>query len=209
MVSGSDVTIGVSGLPPACVATPTGQPSALKLNLNVSETVMNPGSASPDYAIEANVGEFNALTTYNYISAVQSWPNANLSLGPCGTFELPFGITLYQGYYTNQNISSGTPLTIYTPNANTTSAPRPEDCPAKPYVFSDDFAPQSDNAVVDLTWAGDNTSTAQSLSDSVSIIGYWSGSSSTEAFHPLNPGVYTVFAGDEWGNMVLAYVAVK
>ena len=156
-----------------------------------------------------NVSEFNTLTTYNYIPAVQSWSNANLSLGPCGTFEFPFGIVLYQGHYTNQNISSGTPLTIYTPNANTTSAPRPEDCPAKPDVFSYDFAPQSDNAIINLTWAGDNTSTTYSLSDSVSILGYWSGSSSAEAFHPLNPGVYTVLAGDEWGNMVLEYVTVK
>ena len=208
VVSGSDVTIGTSGLPPACVATPT-QPSALKLNLNLSEGATNPGSASPDYAIDVNASEFNTLTTYNYISAVQSWPNANLSLGPCGTFEFPFVIVLYQGYYKNQNISSGTSLTIYTPNANTTSAPRPEDCPAKPDVFSYDFAPQSDNAIVNLTWAGDNTSTTYSLSDSVSIIGYWSGSSGTEAFHPLNAGVYTVLAGDEWGNTVLQYITIE
>lgn len=211
VVSGSDVTIGVSGLPPACVTIPTGQPSALKLNLNLSEAVTNPGSVSPDYAIEANISEFNTLTTYNFVSAVQSWPNANLSLGPCGTFEFPFGILLYQGHYTDQNISSGTPLTIYTPNANTTSAPRPEDCPAKPEVFSYDFAPQSNNAVVNLTWAADTTATMYSMSDSVSVVGYWSGSTGSSAveFHSLSPGVYTVLAGDEWGNMVLEYITIK
>ena len=208
VVSGSDVTISVAGLAPACVATPS-QPSALKLNLNLSEAVTNPGSVSADYAIDVNVSEFNTLTTYNYISADQSWPNANLSLGPCGTFEFPFGVVLYQGYYTNQNISSATPLTIYTPNANTTSAPRPEDCPAKPDVFSYDFAPQSDNAIVNLTWAGDNTSTTYNLSDGVSIIGYWSGSSGAETFHPLSAGVYTVLAGDEWGNTVLEHIMVN
>ena len=103
---------------PPSLATPS-QLSALELNLNLSEAATNPGSASPDYAIDVNVSEFNTLSTYNHIAAAQSWPNANLSLGPCGTFEFPFGIVLYQGHYTNQNISSGTPLTIYTPNANT------------------------------------------------------------------------------------------
>ena len=181
-----------------------------KLNLNLSEAVTNPGSVSPDYAIEANISEFNTLTTYNYISAVQSWPNANLSLGPCGTFEFPFGIVLYQGHYTNQNISSGTPLTIYTPNANTTSAPRPEDCPAKPEVFSYDFAPQSDNAVVNLTWAGDNDRRQSTACLTVFLLSdTGQGGSSAVEFHSLSPGVYTVLAGDEWGNMVLEYVTVK
>jgi plastocyanin len=186
-------------------------PLPLELKLNVSQKVTNPGSATPTYSIQANLSELNTLPAYTTVSAAQNWPAADLSLGPCGTFEFPFGMGLYQGHYTSQNISSGTPLTIYTPDANETSQPRPEDCPAHPQVFGYVFAPQSDNAVVQLTWAGDAGASTYALAYGVSITGYWSGSSSSSAgeFHPLNPGVYTVLAGDEWGTIMMAYVTIQ
>jgi plastocyanin len=186
-------------------------PLPLALKSNISEEVANPGSTSPAYSIEVNLSEFNTISTYTNVSAVQNWPTADLSLGPCGTFEFPFGVVLYQGHYTSQNISSGTPLTIYTPNANETSELHPEDCPANPQVFSYVFAPLSDNAVVKLAFGGETSASTYALSDSVSIIGYWSESSSSSAseFHALTSGVYTVLAADEWGTVVIAHVTVQ
>ena len=203
--NGTVTTAFASALTGSCPTTGfplISDPGDLSLQLSIGAPV---GQSN---TVQLNISEYNDALSYNNVSASSGWPVSGLSLGPCGTFEFPFGVVLYLGYYTDQNVSSGTPLTIYTPNANMTSAPRP-DCPAKPDVFSYDFAPQSDYAVVNLNWADGNTSSTYSLSDSVSIIGYWSESAGTEAFHPLDPGIYTVLAGDEWGNTVLQYITVK
>ena len=35
------------------------------------------------------------------------------------------------------------------------------------------------------------------------MTGYWTGSGTTASFHQFPPGIYTVLAEDEWGNVVL------
>jgi hypothetical protein len=42
-----------------------------------------------------------------------------------------------------------------------------------------------------------------------SYTGYWTGSLATAAFHPFPPGVYTVLAEDEWGDVVLLHFTVN
>jgi hypothetical protein len=172
-------------------------PGDLSLELSIGA----PDVGQPN-AVQLNITEYNDATSYNNVSASSGWPVSSLSLGPCGTLEFPFGIAVYQGHYTSQNISSATPLRIFTPNANGTAQPYQVDCPANPQVFSYDFAPQSDSATTSLTWAGDSSSTTYRLSASFSITGYWNSSSNFTVF---GKGTYTIVAGDEWGKTAFQY----
>jgi hypothetical protein len=175
-------------------------PGDLDLQLSIGASV----TGQPN-AVQLNITEYNDATSQNNISASNEWPVSGLSLGPCGTLELPFGIAVYQGHYTSQNITSATPLTIFTPNANGTARPYRADCPANPQVFSYDFAPDSDTAVTKLTWAGDTSATTYQISASFSITGYWN---STSSFTAFGKGTYTVLAGDEWGHSSIQYLTI-
>ncbi len=182
------------------IASSISSPSDLNLELSIGASVLGQPNA-----VQLNVTEYNAAASYNNVSASSGWPASGLSLGPCGTLELPFGIAVYQGHYTSQNITSATPLTIFTPNANGTAGPYSADCPANPQVFSYDFAPQSDSAATRLTWAGDSSLTTYPLSASFSITGYWNSSSTFTAF---GKGTYTILAGDEWGHSMIQYFSM-
>ena len=171
-------------------------------DLNLELSIGAPDVGQPN-AVQLNITEYNDAALYNNVSASSAWPVSDLSLGPCGTLEFPFGVAVYQGYYTGQNFSSATPLTIFTPDANGTAQPSPVACPANPQVFSYDFAPHSDSATTRLTWAGDSSSTTYQLSASFSITGYWNNSSSFTVFRTGT--TYTVIAGDEWDHSSFQY----
>lgn len=185
---------------PAVLVSSISSPGDLNLELSIGA----PDVGQPN-AVQLNITEYNDATSYNNISASNGWPVSGLSLGPCGALEFPFGIAVYQGHYTSQNVSSATPLTVFTPNANGTAQPYPADCPANPQVFSYDFSPQSDSAVTHLTWAGESSSTTYRLSISFSITGYWNRSS---GFTSFGKGTYTVVAGDEWGKASFQYFSI-
>jgi len=200
--NGTVTTTFASALTSECGSrppTPASIDSPGDLNLELS--IGAPDVGQPN-AVQLNITEYNDATSYNNVSASSDWPVSGLSLGPCGTLEFPFGIAVYQGHYTSQNISSATPLPIFTPNANGTAQSSPVACPANPQVFSYDFAPQSDSATTGLTWAGESSSTTYRLSASFSITGYWNSSSDFAVF---GKGTYTVVAGDEWGHISFQY----
>jgi hypothetical protein len=201
--NGTVTTTFASALTADCGTTfvsPINSPGDLNLEFSVGA----PDVGQPN-AVQLNITEYNDATSYNNVSASSDWPVSGLLLGPCGTLEFPFGIAVYQGYYTSQNISSATPLQIFTPNANGTAQSSPVACPASPQVFSYDFAPHSDSATTRLTWAGDSSSTTYQLSASFSITGYWNSSSSFAVF---GKGTYTIVAGDEWGHASFQYFTV-
>jgi len=185
---------------PAPPTSVIDSPGDLVLELSIGASILGQPNA-----VQLNMTEYNIATSNDNVTPSSDWPVSGLSLGPCGTLELPFGIAVYQGHYTSQNITSAIPLTMFTPNANGTAQPYRADCPANPQVFSYDFAPESDTAVTKLTWAGDASATTYQLSASFSVTGYWNSASSFTAF---GKGAYTVLAGDEWGHSSVQYFTI-
>ncbi len=161
---------------------------SLKLELSV-----NP---APNGTLGIYVDEYNSLQGLNNASASTDWPVTGLSMGACGTGDLPFGVAMYRGTYITQNVSGGQQLRIF---------------PVVPcplflrLVTGYLFQPTSDLAVI-LPGGSNATSVAIAAKVNVTSL-YPSGVSvgSTTSPTPLQPGPYTVAAGDEWGSLVLLH----
>ncbi|MGH9920514.1 MAG: hypothetical protein ACRD6W_16795, partial [Nitrososphaerales archaeon] len=99
---------------------------------------------------------------------------------------------LYSGTYTAWNVSQATPLQIYP------VAP----CPLfMRLVTGYLFQPASDLAVV---LPGGPNATAMQMSANVTATAVYASPSPT----PLEPGTYTVAAGDEWGSVALVHFTI-
>ena len=169
---------------------PTKLPNGLQLQLSVNSTKLNSGEA-----LQITVSEYNALATTNNLSCGKSWSIAGLALGACpNAYVQPFGVTVFQGRYTSQNISQGTPLDIFAPvacpNYNRLITeyifqPNSTDAYVMPVCFITPATPMSAQITVNGTYTQGNT------------------------LHPLDPGFYTIVAGDEWGNTEFLYVSVE
>jgi hypothetical protein len=143
------------------------------------------------------------------VTAANDWPLHGLSLGLCGTVNEPFGMAVFRGYYDKSNVSSASPLMLYSPYAMTS-------CPGIFSVISRySFYPESSKAQI---WGSCNPEPCQAddlggppISASNEVNGFWSTIpyiqwSSRSA---LPSGVYTVAAGDEWGQLVLLHFVVN
>ena len=141
------------------------------------------------------VDERNALSTANNVTQANNWPLSGLGVAPCPT-DLPYGVALYQGYYTAANVTQAQRLDIYPVVA----------CPLLlRLVTSYLFQPSSDLATI-LPGTGNAT---QMLSK-VNATGTYSGSIATNSSPtPLPPGAYTVAAGDEWGALVVQQFTIS
>jgi len=63
-----------------------------------------------------NVTEFNLRNSTNVVAAPDRWPLMNLVLG--GTMDFPFGISIFSGNYTKDDLSllgTKTALSIFNP----------------------------------------------------------------------------------------------
>jgi hypothetical protein len=187
--SQSSTTIGTSG----GGHVNNSQSLQLRLYANASSTGGSAGGA----AFQILASEYNTLATASNVTVARDWKLNGLSLGACGTAAYPFGVALYQGYYTPDTVSSAQPLQIYPVVA----------CPMLiRYITGYLFQPMSDLAVV--LPSGPNA-TAIPMSANVTAASEYSGGvalSSTST--ALGPGTYTVAAGDEWGSIVLIHFTI-
>jgi hypothetical protein len=159
----------------------------LRLVLSVNSDPVTVGNA-----LVADVLEFNSQATANNVTASRDWAiSAVLSSCP-NTNVQPFGIALYSGYYTAQNVSKGTQLQIFPATV----------CPEyERYVSGYLFQADSDVAVV-LPGSG-----AAPMTGSAEIV---NGTAFGQgAVQPLGPGLYTLVAADEWGTLAFLYVQVN
>ena len=115
-----------------------------------------------------------------------------LELGPCGSV-LPIGVMITQGYYDASNISQAKPLQLYKPGVYFS----PDNWGVEGYIF----APLSDSATllpahfqVSVTWQG-------------AASGYWI-NGTPPVFQFFTSGVYTLIAGDSWGELTMLYFTV-
>lgn len=167
----------------------------LKLTMSINSTTYQPGEQ-----VSVTINEKNTLATENDVKAASDWPGQGLSVGPCGTLNYPFGMSILQGYYDTKSVASVTPLRLYDPDAT-------YHCPMiLAGITAYDFQPASNTAAI-TTSSGSGLS-AVDMTAGVKSAGFWSGSPKA-TFSNFAPGVYTVVGGDEWGTVVILHFVVS
>lgn len=163
----------------------TTAPGSLQLRLAINATSLPAGGR-----LLISVSEFNTETSADNASAATLWKVSGLSVGECGNAPYPFGVALYQGRYTPENVSQAEPIRVYP------VVP----CPLFIRLITGYlFEPTSDSATI-----LPGTGAPVPMAANVTVSGEYSGSS----LLPLAPGTYTVAAGDEWGALLLLHVSV-
>ena len=170
--------------------------SGLSLSLFLDEITYQPGQT-----VTIVLDETNTLSKTNNVHTADEWALVGLSVSPCGTLNYPFGVAVFQGYYTSGDISSVTPLKLYNTDVE-------YHCPMiLSQINTYAFHPSSDTAAVSQM---SNTSPVitEKMNAEIQPTGYWTGSP-TETLTNFAPGVYTVVGGDEWGALVVLHFTIS
>ena len=157
----------------------------LQLRVDINATNFLSGES-----LQVAVSEFNTLSSFNNVSALEQWP-IRVALGSCpNVYDQPFGIAVYSGRVDEQNLSQGVQLKIFPRLA----------CPMFIRSVTEyAFQPQSDLAVV-----LPNVSAVPSpLTANVTVSMIYPGLP-----QPLPEGTYTLVAADEWGALLFVYFTV-
>ena len=174
-------------------------PIGLKLSLSLDSTIYQPGQQ-----VTIVIVETNTLSKTNIVSISNKWSYSYLTLGQCGTYLLPFGVALLQGYYSSTNISTATPATplmFYDYNV--------QPCPiVLGKITTYDFKPSSDIATIQYESQPGTQPIKTNVTFSLQLTGYWTGSPPPIKKN-FEPGDYPVVAGDEWGNLVVLHFTVS
>ena len=167
----------------------TTSSNGLQLQLSVNVTSITSGES-----VLITVGEYNTLMTPNNLSAAQKWGVNGLSLGPCGNeYAQPFGVAVFQGLYTTQNLSQGNPLRIFPILA----------CPMYIRLVTGYlFQPQSNVAAV---LPGGSATNGIPMVANLTVSHVYETNMQSQV---LRPGVYTVVGGDEWGALTILHFTV-
>jgi hypothetical protein len=167
----------------------------LSLTLSLNSATYHPGEQ-----ISVTIDEKNTLPMENNILAADKWPVEGLSLGPCGTLNYPFGISILQGYCDAKSAVAITPLQLFDPNGVW-------HCPMiLAGIVSYDFQPWSDVAIIYTSY--DSEPWSINMTAKVTFAGFWSGSRPNATFGNFTPGIYTVVGGDEWGALVILHFTI-
>lgn len=167
-------------------STATESAEGLLLGLSLNETTITSGQT-----IAITVYERNTLQEINNVSASDKWPTNGLSVGPCGTLNMPFGIAVYSGNSSVLTVPGAQPLQLYEPGTY--------GCPAILKVTDYVFQPMS----TELTGGPFN------MSSTIDAKGYWGTTSLQSSFSDFSPGIYTIVAGDEWGSRAILSFQVE
>jgi hypothetical protein len=178
--------------------------SDLSLRMAINDTTL-----TTDQNFTVTISNYNSGATPENVSVAAHWPIANLTLYACGTLNFPFGVAIMKGNYGPGNLSSGTTLQIVESG--------PQSCPSGPNFSNYYFEPHSDKAT--LSGGCLSSSVCEQpfhMSQTITISGYWGGGAPVpmeptppSVLLPLQPGEYTIVAGDEWGNEAILHFLVK
>lgn len=169
--------------------------NGLSLTLSLNSTTYHAGEQ-----ITVTIHEKNTLATENSIAVANRWPVQGLSVGPCGTLNYPFGISILQGYYDAKDVGAITPLQLFDPNVG-------YHCPAiLAGIVSYDFQPASDIAAIYTSY--DSEPWSINMTAEVTSAGFWIGSCCNATFSNFTPGIYTIVGGDEWGALVTLHFTI-
>lgn len=157
-------------------------PYGFSLYLEVSPTSLGTGGTITVTAWLNNTGG-----QVDNVTGSSGWLLPWLSETPCSSgYPVPIGLGVLGGYYTTSNVTSGEPLAAAPLGPCSSAGPRP------PYFA---IAPLSTQSIVFYEGALHGWN----LSSSFALSGYGNGTKT--AFQ----GVYTVVAGDEWGDLIVTH----
>ena len=164
----------------------------LQLSLSLSSTTLQPGKE-----LDIDIDEQNTLPAENKVLVSQNWPMMGLNLGPCATYNYPFGIAIFQGSYSAADLLNPKPLSLYDPGKG-------YHCPAIFNVTEYKFQPLSDVAAI---INNSNAIESIQMKFELPVEGHWTGN--PYALSDFAPGIYTVAAGDEWGALAVLHFTVS
>lgn len=192
--------------------------AGLELLLSVNST-----SIKPNGTIALNVTEFNPLPVTNNASASANFVVQGLLWG-CNTRSyFPHGIAIFRGYYTLSNLTAGYSLDIWA------GVPCIADFVGNgtngivgflQNVSSYSFMPQNYNASYSAYYEpspphtgsfGTFLPTPMMTGTTITAANYSPLSPLSHEYNSLGssaPGVYTLVAGDEWGDLEVAHFSV-
>ncbi len=157
--------------------------SPLQLFLSVDSEYENPA-----WPVTIDVGLNNTGSAQLTLEKSDNWPRADLQSGLCS--NLPFGISILKGYYTEQNMSSAHSLVIYG------LVP----CPPPPIVKSYMFQPLSSMATQEC----DSLFSCHGLTDMRAHLAIPDFMDNGQ-HHSFDIGKYTIVGGDEWRHVVIQH----
>ena len=169
----------------------------LELISSVSSSTVKQG-----HNVTINLEIYNDGPSIN-VNSSSLWPtigggNGRLSVGPCGG-EIPLGIAILSGYYTDKSIVSSKPLMLYGLGSYY--------CQRLTYVSNYEFFGHSNL----VAFNGNSSSVGYPLKTSLTFSGYYyetSFLSGVYHFTVFPKGVYTVIAADEWGASAILQFSV-
>ena len=192
--------------------------AGLELSLSVNSTQLETNGT-----ISLNVTEFNPLPIALNISSSTHWPVSGLWWG-CGLYYFPDGVAVYRGYYGLNNLSTASALNFW--------APIP--CPVEwvgngtsvgivgvlQNVTSYSFLPHSYNSSYAGFYTPSNSRTGQVVFGTFlpvrMVAGTAISATSSNNFPTFGnslgstaTAVYTLVAGDEWGDLALLHFSVR
>ena len=162
---------------------------------------MNFSTSSSGVTVSALAADYNLRAFPTNVTAAYAWsvPTQVLQSHYCTPTDNAVGVSIAQGHYTLSNVSSAHFLIFINP-AVTYTCTEQAPVPVASYAFS----PMSDTAMASGscggTACGYNTTVYDQLQTGSSYV--------HGALSGFAPGEYTVVAGDEWGNSLLAYFTV-
>jgi len=206
-VGGSDVLVVLQGPVTSCTLAVTTSTlssavgSVSGANGLTLKLTMNLSTSSSGVTVRAVASDYNLHASPANVTAADAWsvPKQVLQSRFCIPADNPVGISITQGHYTASNVSSAEFLTFINPAVTYTCTVRAPS-PVAMYTFSpmDDVAMASGSC--GSSTCGYNTTVSDQLVASASYV--------DGALSGFAPGEYTVVAGDEWGNSLLAYFTV-
>ncbi|MFZ1077361.1 MAG: hypothetical protein WAN47_08040 [Nitrosotalea sp.] len=161
-------------------------PSMLSLDVSVNSTQIKAGQGIAMDIVLDNTSP-NVLT----LRPQHNWPVKQWSILPC-LFHLPFGMALFEGNYSVENMTEGKRLAFYKSGVYMCKTIGIVD-----YVFQ----PSSNQAVIETY---NSTNYQVPMQYHVAFDGYYNG----QKFQTLMPGVYTLVGDDEWGHLSINHFTV-
>lgn len=187
----------------------------LEVSLNGTRLVDSPSQNTSD-TILVSMTEYNILPYVNNLTAGNNWPLENLTVGGCD-FHEPFGIAVFRGNYTSENISKASSIDLFPVLMCPVGS-----LPSEYYTFE----PNSDFATIitspyflisptDNTTAVRQTYASQPVTDNIPLNGYCckqiplGGGPFTIGLIPFAAGIYTLATGDMWGDLTILHFTVS
>jgi hypothetical protein len=180
-------TTGKGIIVPSSSASTLDSLTGLSLNLDLSTNY--------DRWVIVTAYEFNTLDRANNVTHGHGWPADNYLLqwfrwtqDNCRSFMA--GYEILQGNYGLNNFTNGTPLWLQPfPGLS------PVQCGLVGVPDTYAFKPLANENVIGGEY-----------------VGFWTdaqSSNGTAVYHPFVPGIYTVVAGDEWGQVAMLHFTVQ